>query len=87
MLEQATGDATWVNRRSDYDRMLDALTVAKATAGVKNTATAFGLLLDLAEKFRSRPRRQEIARANEDFSFRLRAGECQGNHPHRAETT
>jgi hypothetical protein len=50
VLEQATGDATWVNRRADYDRMLDALTVAKATAGVKNTATAFGLLLDLAEK-------------------------------------
>ena len=30
--------------------MLDALTVAKEAAGVKNTATAFGLLLDLAEK-------------------------------------
>lgn len=50
MLEQATGNVTWINRRADYDRMLDALTVAKAKAGVKNTATAFGLLLDLAEK-------------------------------------
>jgi seryl-tRNA(Sec) selenium transferase len=50
VLEQATGDATWVNRRADYDRMLDALTVAKAAAGVNNTTTAFGLLLDLAEK-------------------------------------
>ena len=29
--------------------MLDALTVAKEAAGVKNTATAFGLLLDLVE--------------------------------------
>ena len=30
--------------------MLDALTVAKEAAGVKNTVTAFGLLLDLVEK-------------------------------------
>ena len=30
--------------------MLDALTVAKEHAGVKNTATAFGRLLDLVEK-------------------------------------
>jgi len=50
VMEQTMGDATWVNRRADYDRMLDALTIAKAQAGVKNTATAFGLLLDLAEK-------------------------------------
>jgi len=50
VLEQATGDVTWINRRAEYDRFLDALTVAKASAGVKNTATAFGLLLDLAEK-------------------------------------
>jgi hypothetical protein len=50
VLEQATGDVTWINRRAEYDRFLDALTVAKAAAGVKNTATAFGLLLDLAEK-------------------------------------
>ncbi|MBE3123233.1 MAG: ParB N-terminal domain-containing protein [Acidobacteria bacterium] len=49
VLEQALGDRTWVNRRADYDRMLDLLTVAKTQAGVKNTATAFGLLLDLAE--------------------------------------
>jgi len=49
-LEQASGDATWVNRYGDYDRFLDALTAAKSAAGVKNTATAFGLLLDLAEK-------------------------------------
>ena len=49
-LEQATGDVTWVNRMADYDRFLDALTTAKASAGVKNTATAFGLLLDAAEK-------------------------------------
>ena len=50
VLEQADGDRTWVNRRADYDRMLDLLTAAKQAAGVKNTATAFGLLLDLAEK-------------------------------------
>lgn len=48
--EQATGDRTWVNHRADYDWMLDALTIAKQQAGVKNTATAFGLLLDLVEK-------------------------------------
>jgi hypothetical protein len=34
---------------ADYDRFLDALTAAKASAGAKNTATAFGLLLDAAE--------------------------------------
>jgi hypothetical protein len=50
VLEQTTGDQTWINRRSDYDRMLDNLTAAKSSAGIKNTATAFGLLLDLAEK-------------------------------------
>ena len=50
VLEQAEGDRTWINRYADYDRMLDLLTVAKEQAGVKNTATAFGLLLDLAEK-------------------------------------
>lgn len=50
VLEQATGKSTWVNRRAEYDRLLDVLTVAKETAGVKNTATAFGLLLDLVEK-------------------------------------
>jgi hypothetical protein len=49
IMEQADGDRTWINRRADYDRMLDALTVAKEAAGVKNTATAFGLLLDLVE--------------------------------------
>ena len=50
VMEQTTGDAIWVNRFAEYDRMLDLLTVAKAQAGVKNTATALGLLLDLAEK-------------------------------------
>jgi hypothetical protein len=50
IMEQATGDRTWINRRADYDRMLDALTIAKEQAGVKNTATAFGLLLDLVER-------------------------------------
>jgi hypothetical protein len=50
VVEKATGDATWVNRRAEYDRLLDALTAAKRTAGVKNTATAFGLLLDIAER-------------------------------------
>lgn len=50
VMEQATGDATWVNRMSEYDRMLDLLTAAKASAGVKNTATAFGLLLDIVER-------------------------------------
>jgi len=28
-MEQADGDRTWINRRADYDRMLDALTIAK----------------------------------------------------------
>jgi len=50
VLEQAMGDVTWLNRRADYDRFLDALTAVKAQAGIKNTATAFGLLLDAAEK-------------------------------------
>ena len=59
VLEQAMGDRTWINRRSDYDRMLDTLTVAKEAAGIKNTATAFGLLLDLAENHLDEiPRRQ-----------------------------
>jgi len=49
-LKEATGDETWINHRSDYDRFLDALTAAKSAASVKNTATAFCLLLDLAEK-------------------------------------
>lgn len=43
-------DGTWVNRFAEYDRFLDALTAARAKAGVKNTATAFGLLLDIVEK-------------------------------------
>jgi hypothetical protein len=51
VLEQAIGDRTWINRYADYDRFLDALTAAKAAAGVKNTATAFGLLLDMAETY------------------------------------
>ena len=38
------------SRRADYDRFLDALAAANAQAGIKNTATAFGLLLDAAEK-------------------------------------
>ena len=45
------GDATWVNRFADYDRFLDALAAAKAQAGVKNTAMAIGLLLDLVERY------------------------------------
>jgi len=59
-LTQPMGDVTWpclpkpwqrrVNRRADYDRFLDALTPAKAQAGIKNTATAFGLLLDLVAR-------------------------------------
>ena len=50
VLERSLGDAIWVNRFAEYDRMLDALAVAKAQAGIKNTATAFGLLLDIAER-------------------------------------
>ena len=45
-----TSDGTWVNRFAEYDRLLDNLTAARAKAGVKNTATAFGLLLDIVEK-------------------------------------
>lgn len=59
VLEQATGDVTWINRYADYDRFLDALTAAKSAAGVKNTATAFGLLLDLVERHM-----EEIAKGN-----------------------
>lgn len=49
VLEQCTGDRTWLNRFADYDRFLDVLTATKSAAGVKNTATAFGLMLDAAE--------------------------------------
>jgi hypothetical protein len=49
-MHRATGDKTWVNRRSEYDRMLDLLTQAKKAAGVKNTATAFMLLLEVASR-------------------------------------
>jgi len=49
ILTETTGDVTWISRRSDYDRLLDALAASKSAAGVKNTATAFGLILDLAE--------------------------------------
>ncbi len=45
-----TSDGMWVNRFAEYDRLLDALTSARTKAGVKNTATAFGLLLDIVEK-------------------------------------
>lgn len=50
VMEECLGDRTWVNRYSDYDRFLDVITAAKEAGGVKNTATAFGLLLDVAEK-------------------------------------
>ena len=53
VLQSAAGgmsEGTWVNRFAEYDRLLDALTAARAKAGVKNTATAFGLLLDIVEK-------------------------------------
>jgi len=50
VIRECLGEATWVNRRVEYDRLLDALTVANERAGVKNTATAFGLLLDVAER-------------------------------------
>ena len=50
VLERSMGDAVWVNRFTEYDRMLDALAEAKAQAGIKNTATAFGLLLDIVER-------------------------------------
>jgi len=38
-----------VSRGREYNP-LDGLTIAKERASVKNTATAFGLLLDLAER-------------------------------------
>ena len=52
ILQTAAGasDSTWVNRYAEYDRLLDVLTVARTKAGVKNTATAFSLLLDIVEK-------------------------------------
>ncbi len=50
MLEKAEGEKTWVNRHAEYDRMLDDLTVVREKAGVKNTATALMMLLDIAER-------------------------------------
>lgn len=50
VLDIATGDKTWVNRFVEYDRLLDALTITKAQAGIKNTATAFGLMMDIVER-------------------------------------
>jgi len=55
ILAQCTGDTAWLNRMADYDRFLDALTAAKTAAGVKNTATAFGLLLDAVEEHLAEP--------------------------------
>jgi len=60
VLEQRTGDATWVNHYADYNRFLDALTAAKASAGVKNTAPTFRLLLDVLETSLSRPSSPDI---------------------------
>lgn len=50
VIQQCLGDSTWVNRLSEWDRLLDTLSVARAKAGIKNTATALGLLLDIAER-------------------------------------
>ncbi len=50
ILRRTAGDKTWLNRFGEYDRFLDAITAAKEKAGVKNTATAFGFLLDLVER-------------------------------------
>jgi hypothetical protein len=43
--------------RAEYGRMRDALAIAKEQASMKNTATAFGLLLDLVERTMSQPHR------------------------------
>jgi len=48
--KKATGDETWINRFADYDRFLDTLAVVRERAGVKNTATAFSLMLDVVEQ-------------------------------------
>jgi len=50
VMRRADGAKVWVNRFADYDKWLDSITAAKESAGVKNTATAIGLLLDLAER-------------------------------------
>jgi hypothetical protein len=66
VLEEAQGDALWVNRYAEYDRLLDALTLAKEQAGVKNTATAFMLLLDIAERHLDElPRREPRAKKSD----------------------
>jgi len=49
-LERAGGSRVWLARRADYERFLDAVTAAKDARRIKNTATAFMLVLDLAER-------------------------------------
>lgn len=45
--DSARGEKIYLNRFGDYDRLLDALESVKKDAGVKNTATAMMLLLDV----------------------------------------
>lgn len=45
-------DRTWLAKRDQHSRMLDAIEDARESAHVMNTATAFGLLLDVWDKHR-----------------------------------
>lgn len=47
--DRVHGDKIYLSRFGDYDRMLDALEDVKKSAGVKNTATAMMLILDVFE--------------------------------------
>jgi hypothetical protein len=49
----ASADATWLARFGEYDRFLDALAQASSAHDVKNTATAFLLLLSIYERHRT----------------------------------
>jgi hypothetical protein len=42
-------DEQWAAPFSQYERLLDAIDVTQGTHGIKNVATAFGLILDLFE--------------------------------------
>jgi hypothetical protein len=44
------GNIAWLARWSDYDRALDALEAASASSGVRNTATAFMVILDIFQR-------------------------------------
>jgi hypothetical protein len=44
------GNLAWLARWADYDKALDALEAASAASGVRNTATAFMVVLDIFQR-------------------------------------